>query len=96
MKAEKNEKKAKLVAKKLHGKFGIIQDSQTNKFKCSFKKFEELEDYSEQPDSINYFSNVGLDKFLDMTEVRSWFDWRAFAVAMLGLAQILVGIWLIA
>lgn len=40
---------------------------------------------------LDFFAGVGLNKFIVFEEIKSWFDWRAFAVAMIGLAQVIGG-----
>lgn len=55
------------------------------------KDFLDLDDQESIPGELSFFTQIGLDKFLVIAEVKSWWDWRAFAVAMIGLAQIIGG-----
>jgi hypothetical protein len=57
----------------------------------SFKDFMDLDDVEKYPTELGFFSAIALDKFIVFKEDKSWWDWRAFAVAMLGLAQVIGG-----
>jgi hypothetical protein len=64
--------------------------------KASLKHFFELNMQQDAPQQLPFFAGLGLDTFLILNEDSSWWDWRAFAVAMLGLAQVVVGAVLVA
>jgi preprotein translocase subunit SecA len=61
------------------------------KLSVRFKDFMELEDVEKYPAELDFFSAIALDKFIEFKEEKSWWDWRAFAVAMIGLAQVIGG-----
>ncbi|CAF4240285.1 unnamed protein product [Rotaria sp. Silwood2] len=54
---------------------------------ASLKDFIDLEDQEIVPSELKFFEGLGLNKFLIIKEDKSWWDWNAFAVAMIGLAQ---------
>ncbi len=58
---------------------------------ASLKLFTELEDQHNFPDELPFFIGLGLDKFLIVEEDKSWWDWGAFAVFLIGVAQIILG-----
>ncbi|CAF1411988.1 unnamed protein product [Rotaria magnacalcarata] len=69
---------------------GDIRSSEKD-LKANLKDFLELEDQENVPMELRFFRGLGLDKFLIIQEDKSWWDWRAFAVAMIGLAQVIGG-----
>ncbi len=60
-----------------------------NHLNASLVDFYGLEIQSKVPEELEFFSGLSLDQFLIFE--RHWFDWRAFVVAMIGLAQVIVG-----
>ena len=69
---------------------GTIRSSE-EKLEASLKDFMDLDDQEVYMSELEFFAGVGLNKFIVFNEVKSWWDWRAFAVAMLGLAQVIGG-----
>ena len=63
-----------------------------------FVDFFDLEDHPDDPpETIDFFTTWHLDQFLSLKqEEKGWWDWNAFAVAMIGLAQVIAGAALIA
>ncbi|CAF1312704.1 unnamed protein product [Adineta steineri] len=64
--------------------------------KAHFKEFIDLQEVETVPNELRFFQGIGLDKFLIIQEDKSWWDWNAFAVAMIGVAQVIGGTILIA
>jgi hypothetical protein len=69
---------------------GDIRSSKED-LKANLKDFIDLHDQVIVPKELKFFEGFGLDKFLIIEEDKSWWDWRAFAVAMIGLGQIIGG-----
>ena len=69
---------------------GDIRASNEN-FSVSLKDFLDLEGVEKCPSELEFFSEICLDKFIVFKEEKSWWDWNAFAVAMIGLAQVIGG-----
>ncbi|CAF4137894.1 unnamed protein product, partial [Rotaria sordida] len=65
--------------------------SYTDELKATFKDFIDLQEPEVFPSELNFFEGSGLNKFLIIKEDKSWWDWNAFAVAMIGLAQVIGG-----
>ncbi len=61
---------------------------------ANFNEFMQLEGQQKVPDELGFFTGIGLDCFLIIGKQYSWWDWRAFSVAMLGLAQVIAGAYL--
>ena len=63
-----------------------------------FVDFYKLKDRPDDiPVTLDFFTTWHLDQFLTLEqEEKGWWDWNAFAVAMLGLAQVIAGAALIA
>ena len=68
------------------------------KMMISFVDFFDIEDRPDDPpESLECFTAWHLDYFLTLKqEEKGWWDWNAFAVAMIGLAQVIAGAVLIA
>ncbi|CAM4953543.1 unnamed protein product [Rotaria socialis] len=64
--------------------------------KVNLKDFLDLQDQEEVPSELAFFEGSGLNKFLIIEEDKSWWDWNAFAVAMIGVAEVIGGTILIA
>ena len=62
-----------------------------------FTDIYELEDAPKDlPGELDYFTTWHLDYFLTIEQKdKGWWDWNAFAVAMLGLAQVIAGVALV-
>ena len=58
---------------------------------ATLKDFVDLDDIEVYMSELDFFDGVGLNKFIVFNEEKSWWDWRAFAVAMFGLAQVIGG-----
>jgi hypothetical protein len=69
---------------------GTIRASE-ERLEASLKDFMDLDDQEVYLSELDFFAGVGLNKFIVFKEEKSWWDWRAFAVAMLGLAQVIGG-----
>ncbi|CAF0789595.1 unnamed protein product [Adineta ricciae] len=70
--------------------------SYKDEIKAHFKDFLDLQEVETVPTELIFFEGLGLDKFLIIQEDKSWWDWNAFAVAMIGLTQVIGGAVLIA
>jgi preprotein translocase subunit SecA len=79
-----------LIQSKIFSLQGDIR-SYKEDLKASLKDFLDLKDQENIPSELKFFEGFGLDKFLIIEEDKSWWDWNAFAVAMIGLAQIIGG-----
>ncbi|CAF4880302.1 unnamed protein product, partial [Rotaria magnacalcarata] len=64
--------------------------------KVNLKDFLDLQDQEEVPSELAFFEGSALNKFLIIEEDKSWWDWNAFAVAMIGVAEVIGGTILIA
>ncbi|CAF1411613.1 unnamed protein product [Adineta steineri] len=80
----------KLILSKILNLQGDIR-SYKDDLKANLNDFIDLKDQELVPSELKFFEGLGLDKFLIIEEDKSWWDWRAFAVAMIGLAQVIVG-----
>ncbi len=60
-------------------------------FKATLTDFMDLENQEKFPSELFYFSGLCLDKFLTLEDDRSWWNWEAFVVAMIGLSQVIAG-----
>ena len=78
---------------KLQGKVRSV----TTQVECSMTHFVDVENRPRMiPAEIwTYFKESHLDHFLSVKEKKPWFSWGAFAVALLGIAQIIGGVVLI-
>ncbi|CAF3145337.1 unnamed protein product [Rotaria sp. Silwood2] len=83
------------IQSKLAGLQGDIRAYEEG-LKANLKDFIDLENEEIVPSELNFFRGFGLDKFLIIEEDKSWWDWRAFAVAMIGVAQVIGGAALVA
>ncbi|CAF4955456.1 unnamed protein product, partial [Rotaria sp. Silwood1] len=63
--------------------------------KATLKDFIDLKDQEKIPNVLKFFEGLGLTNFLIIEDDKSWSDWNAFAVAMIGLAQVIGGVVLI-
>lgn len=59
--------------------------------KVSYTELIEFFNTGELPPTIHSFIEQALDQVLKFAEKKSWWDWNAFAVAMLGVGQIIAG-----
>ncbi|CAF3674935.1 unnamed protein product [Rotaria sp. Silwood1] len=84
----KNDKE--LIQSKILRLQGDIR-SYKDDLKANLKDFIELQDQEIVPSELKFFEEIGLNKFLIIEENKSWWDWNAFAVAMIGLAQVIGG-----
>ncbi|CAF1338181.1 unnamed protein product [Rotaria sp. Silwood1] len=57
--------------------------------KANLKDFIDLQDQENVPSELRFFEGFNLNKFLIIEEDKSWWDWNAFAVAMIGLVQVI-------
>ena len=59
-----------------------------------FVDFYHLKDHPEDiPEELDFFTAWHMDHFLTLEQAeKGWWDWNAFAVAMLGLAQVIGGV----
>ncbi|CAF4310381.1 unnamed protein product, partial [Adineta steineri] len=80
----------KLILSKILNLQGDIR-SYKDDLKVNLEDFIDLKDQEIVPSELKFFEGLGLDKFLIIEEDKSWWDWRAFAVAMIGLAQVISG-----
>ncbi|CAF4841797.1 unnamed protein product [Rotaria sp. Silwood1] len=83
-----------LIKSKVLGLQGDIRSCKD--IKATLKDFIDLKDQEKVPSELKFFEGVSLHKFLIIEEDKSWWDWNAFAVAMIGLAQVIGGAVLIA
>ncbi|CAF4653206.1 unnamed protein product, partial [Rotaria sp. Silwood2] len=58
---------------------------------ANLKDFLDLPNQEIVPNELTFFEGIGLNKFLIIEEDKPWWDWNAFAVAMIGLAQVIAG-----
>ena len=67
------------------------------KMTVGFVDFYDLKDHPEDiPQTLDFFTSWHLDYFLTLEQVdKGWWDWNAFAVAMMGLAQVIAGVALV-
>ncbi|CAF1114070.1 unnamed protein product, partial [Didymodactylos carnosus] len=79
-----------LILSKILSLQGDIR-SYKDDLKANLKDFIDLKDQEIVPNELKFFEGLGLDKFLIVEEDKPWWDWRAFAVAMIGLAQVIAG-----
>ncbi|CAF1433290.1 unnamed protein product, partial [Didymodactylos carnosus] len=84
----KNDKK--LIQSKLSVLQGGIR-SYKDSLKATLTDFTDLPDQEIVPTELNFFQGLALNKFLIIKEDKSWWDWNAFAVAMIELAQVIAG-----
>lgn len=84
---------SRIISGKLRGLKGEIRDFKDS-FGATFKGFEELEE-QDVPSELSFFTGLGLDRFLILEEEISWWNWDAFACAMIGLAQMIAGLALV-
>ena len=72
----------------------------TREMKVSFVEFHNLDPrHDKAPQTLTFFSVWHMDSFLTIKQVpakRKWFDWKAFACAMIGVAQVIAGAALVA
>ncbi|CAF0913855.1 unnamed protein product [Didymodactylos carnosus] len=80
----------KLIQSKLSVLQGDIR-SYKGGLKATLTDFIDLPDQEIVPTELNFFQGLALNKFLIIKEDKSWWDWNAFAVAMIGLAQVIAG-----
>jgi preprotein translocase subunit SecA len=68
------------------------------KIEVGFVDFYSLEDRPDDvPETLDFFMSWHLDHFLVLKQKeKGWWDWNAFAVAMIGLAEVIAGAALIA
>ncbi|CAF1559831.1 unnamed protein product, partial [Didymodactylos carnosus] len=59
--------------------------------KATLTDFIDLPDQEIVPTELNFFQGLALNKFLIIKEDNSSWDWNAFAVAMIRLAQVIAG-----
>ncbi|CAF4138501.1 unnamed protein product [Rotaria sordida] len=84
-----------LIKSKILALQGDIRSCEED-LKATLKDFIDLKDQEKVPNELKFFEGLGLNKFLIIEEDKSWWDWNAFAVAMIGLAQVIGGAVLIA
>ena len=72
---------------------GEIHSYKPDKMRMSFINFYSLKDRPQDVPAALHgsFSPWHLDHFLVLEDKHSWWDWNAFAVAMIGLAQVIAG-----
>ena len=67
------------------------------KMQIEFVSFYDLKDHPEDvPEELDFFTAWHMDHFLSVDqEGKGWWDWNAFACAMIGLAQVVAGVALV-
>ena len=67
------------------------------KMQVEFVSFYDLKDHPEDvPEELDFFTTWHMDHFLSVDqEDKGWWDWNAFACAMIGLAQVVAGVALV-
>ncbi|CAF1399231.1 unnamed protein product [Rotaria sp. Silwood1] len=75
-----------LILSKILSLQGDIRSFKTG-LKANLKDFIDLQDQENVPSELRFFEGFNLNKFLIIEEDKSWWDWNAFAVAMIGLVQ---------
>ncbi|CAF1384963.1 unnamed protein product [Rotaria sp. Silwood1] len=84
-----------LILSKILSLQGDIRSFKTG-LKANLKDFIDLQDQENVPSELRFFEGFNLNKFLIIEEDKSWWDWNAFAVAMIGLVQVIAEAVLIA
>ena len=84
------DKYVKLIQSALKKSIGILKTSPD--FKLNVKNLELFFQKGEYPPEIYEFHQILLGQVINFDEVKSWWDWRSFSIAMFGIAQITVGI----
>ncbi|CAF1413439.1 unnamed protein product, partial [Rotaria sp. Silwood1] len=77
-----------LILSKILSLQGDIRSFKTG-LKANLKDFIDLQDQENVPSELRFFEGFNLNKFLIIEEDKSWWDWNAFAVAMIGLVQVI-------
>ena len=78
------------VVQGLYGEVRGFEDGSI--MKIGFTDFYDLKGRPQDvPEALDFFTTWHLDYFLALEADRGWWDWNAFAVAMIGLAQVIAG-----
>lgn len=89
LKGTSYEKNKKLIKSKL----AILQGDVRyfDNIKASLKGFMQLADQTDIPSELPFFDGAWLNRFMIIEEDKSWWDWGAFAVFLIGIVQVVAG-----